>query len=243
LKPTLCTTIQSSFSAYLDGAVSGHEMQEISRHLHGSEQSEGSEDSAIQIAPCEVCSREFAAWRLTQDALAMLRPAKAPADLGLKLRLAISREQARREFRLRDRLALAWDNAVRPMLVQISGGVAGTVVLVGGIMLLLGFVAPPQPVQANDEPLGAITAPHYLYSIVSPQTIAASHDTAVIVEASIDSTGRVYDYDIVSGPQDEAVRTQVASQLIDSVFKPASVFGLPVRGHIVVTFAGISVHG
>jgi hypothetical protein len=233
----LCTSIQSSFSAYLDGAVNGHLMQEISRHI------EGFEDEGKRINPCEACAREFAAWRLTQNALALLRPAKAPADLSLKLRLAISRESARREFRLLDRLSLAWDNAVRPMLLQISAGVAGTVVLVGGIMLLMGFVAPPPQVLANDEPLGAITAPHYLYSITSPGAIITDRDTAVIVEASVNSLGRVYDYTIVSGPQDDAVRTQVANQLLGSVFQPASVFGLPVRSHVVVTFSGISVHG
>jgi len=237
LKPTVCTSIQASFSAYLDGAVSGHEMQEIAHHI------EGFEDGELRAAPCQACAREFAAWRLTQNALAMLRPAKAPANLGLKLRLAISREHARRDSRLRDRISLAWDNAVRPFLVHVSGGLAGTVVLVGSIMLLLGFVAAPQPVLANDEPLGAITAPHYRYSIVSPEAIVVGQDTAIVVEASIDSTGRVFDYTIVSGPEDEAVRTQVTGQLLSSVFQPASVFGLPVRGHVVVTFAGISVHG
>jgi hypothetical protein len=63
------------------------------------------------------------------------------------------------------------------------------------------------------------------------------------VEASVDSRGRVYDYTIVSGPQDDAIRTQVANQLLGSVFQPASAFGVPVRGRVVVTFSGISVHG
>jgi hypothetical protein len=240
MNPTSCATIQASFSAYLDGAVSGHQMQEISRHLEGFDDEN---DAAGKIAPCADCTREFAAWRLTQNAVALLRPAKAPADLGLKLRLAISREHARRNSRLLDRLSLAWDNAVRPMLVQVSAGVAGTVVLVGSILFLLGTVAAPQPVMANDEPLGAITAPHYLYSTASPGTIVTNYDSAIIVEASVDSAGRVYDYTIVSGPQDAAVRTQVENQLLGSVFQPASVFGRPVRGHVVVTFAGISVHG
>jgi anti-sigma factor RsiW len=240
VKPTLCATTQASFSAYLDGAVSGHEMQQIARHLLGSKQSGAAEVG--DLGPCEACAREFAAWRATQNALAMLRPAKAPTDLGLKLRLAISRERARRESRLRDRISLAWDNAMRPVLLHVSAGLAGTVVLVGSIMFLLGFAA-PQGVQANDEPLGAMTAPHYLYSVATPEAVIASPDTAVVVEASVDSAGRVYDYNIVSGPGDEAVRTQVANQLLGSVFQPASVFGLPVRGHVVVTFAGISVHG
>jgi hypothetical protein len=237
MNQNLCTSIQASFSDYLDGAVSGYKMQEIARHI------EGSSDEHNKIAPCDICAREFAAWRLTQDALAMLHPVKAPAGLSLKLRLAISREHARRGSRLFDRLSLAWDNAIRPMLLQVSAGIAGTVVLVGGIMLLMGFVAPPPLVLANDEPLGAITAPHYLYSVSSPGAIVTGGDTAIIVEASIDSAGRIYDYTILSGPQDDAVRIQVANQLLDRVYQPASVFGQPVRSHIVVTFSGISVHG
>jgi hypothetical protein len=233
-----CSTIQAGFSSYLDGAISGHEMLEISRHI------EGFEDVArgARVAGCEACAGELAAWRQTQEAVSALRPMKAPADLALKLRIAISHEHARRESRLVDRLSLAWDNAVRPMLVQISAGVAGTVVL-GSVTLLLGVVAVPQPVLANDEPLGAITAPHYLYSTVTPGDVVTSHGNAIVVEASVDTAGRVYDFTIVSGPQDETIRTRVADQLLGSVFEPASAFGVPIRGRVVVTFSGISVRG
>ena len=232
MNPKQCAEIQACFSSYLDGAISGHEMLEISRHVEGHE----------DVAGCDACASELAAWRQMQDAVSSLGPAKAPADLGLKLRLAISREHARRESRLRDRLSLAWDNSVRPMLVQVSAGFAGTMVL-GGISLLLGAVAAPQPVLANDEPLGAITAPHYLYSTVTPGDIVTSHGSPIVVEASVDAAGRVYDFTIVSGPQDDAVRTQVADQMLGSVFEPASAFGVPIRGRVVVTFAGISVRG
>jgi hypothetical protein len=63
------------------------------------------------------------------------------------------------------------------------------------------------------------------------------------VEASVDAAGRVYDFSIVAGPQDDAVRTQIANQLLGSVFQPASAFGVPIRGRVVVTFSGISVRG
>jgi len=222
-----CVAIQAYFSDYLDGAISGHEMRDVSRHLEG----------------CVECARELAAWRQTQEAVAILRPAKAPADLALKLRLAISREHAKRNSRLLDRLSLVWENAVQPLVVQVSAGVAGSVVLVGSIVLLLGVVAAPQPVLANDEPLGAITVPHYLYSTVPPGAIVTAHDASIVVEALVDSAGRVYDYNIVSGPQDEGVRGQVANQLLGSVFQPASAYGVPIRGRVVITFAGISVRG
>jgi Putative zinc-finger len=223
----VCQKCQSSFSAYLDGAVSGKQMQQIARHL----------DS------CGTCAREFAALRAMQQSLATLGPPKAPADLGLKLRLAISHEQARRKSSWLDSLALKWDNTIRPMLVQVSAGFAGAVILVGGIGLLLGMVAAPEPVMANDEPLGAMTSPHYLYSVDNPRAIVTDHDSVIVVEAYVNAQGRVYDYNIVSGPDDPAVHSQVVDQLLMSVYEPASVFGAPVRGRVVLTFSGISVHG
>ncbi len=96
---------------------------------------------------------------------------------------------------------------------------------------------------ANDEPLGAMTAPHYLYSTVSPSAIVTDHDSVIVVEAYVNDQGRVYDYNIVSGPEDPAVQNQIVDQLLLSVFEPASVFGAPVRGRVVLTFSGISVHG
>jgi hypothetical protein len=225
--PQLCKKTQSSFSAYLDGAVNGRQMQQIARHLE----------------TCTGCASEFAALRAMQQSLSALGPAKAPADLGLKLRLAISHERANKQSSWLDALSLKWDNTVRPMLVQVSAGFAGAVILIGGIGLLLGMVAAPEPVMANDEPLGAMTAPHYLYSTVNPSAIVSDHDSVIVVEAMVNAKGRVYDYHIVSGPEDPAVNTQVVNQLLVSVFQPASVFGAPVRGRVVLTFSGISVHG
>jgi anti-sigma factor RsiW len=222
-----CRKYRSSFSAYLDGAVSGQQMHEIAGHL----------DS------CGECGREFAALQTMQQSLSALGPAKAPSDLGLRLRLAISHEQAARKASWWDSFSLKWENTVQPMLVQVSAGFASAVMLVGGIGLLLGMVAAPDPVMANDEPLGALTAPHYLYSSEgSAGALVTDHDALVVVEAYVNSLGRVYDYNIVSGPADETVRHQVANQLLNSVFQPASAFGSPVRGRILVTFSGISVH-
>jgi hypothetical protein len=223
----LCQKYQSSFSAYLDGAVSGKQMQRIAQHLEA----------------CAGCAHEFTALRAMQQSLAALGPAKAPADLGLRLRLAISHEQARRKSNRLETLSLKWENAIRPLLVQVSAGFAGTVLLIGGIGLLLGMVAAPEPVMANDEPLAGMTVPHYLYSPVGPRAIVTDHDSVIVVEAYVNSEGRVYDYQIVSGPDDPAVHDQIVDQLMMSVYEPASVFGTPVRGRVVLTFSGISVHG
>ncbi len=220
-----CESTQASFSAYLDGALTGHQMQQIASHMD----------------ECAECAHEFAAWREIQDSLAMLRPAKAPEDLSLKLRLAISRERSKRFSGIFDGLSVRWENAFRPMLIQVSAGFATAVVLLGSIGLLLGSVAAPPAVLANDEPLGAMTAPHYLYSADQQRPIVTGRDATIVVDAMVNNQGRVFDYTIVSGPRDTTVQTQLTDQLLLSVFEPARVFGAPVRGHVILTFAGVSV--
>jgi hypothetical protein len=225
MTPQLCRKFQSCFSAYLDGAVSGRQMQRIAQHLES----------------CSGCTQEFNALRGLQRSLASLGPAKPPPDLGLRLRLAISHEQARRKSTWRDSISLKWENTVRPMVLQVSAGFAGAVLLVGTIGLLLGMVAVPQPVMANDEPLGAMTAPHYLYSVAGIGEMVNTNGSVLVVEAFINDRGRVYDYNIVSGPEDPSTRTQIAEQLLMRVYQPASVFGAPVRGRVLLTFSGVSV--
>ncbi len=225
--PATCDHVRSSLSDYLDGAVSGVEMRRIADHLTG----------------CPGCAAEFALTRQMQQTLATLDAPRVPADLNLRLRLAISHEGQRSWPSRLGRFAVSWQNALKPLLLQASAGMAAAVIFLGSILFLLGAMSAANPVMANDEPLGAMTAPHYLYSMTGIQPIATTEDSTIVVEASIDARGEVYDYRIVSGPQDPASRTQIIDRLLASVFRPASVFGVPVRGHVVMTFSGISVHG
>ena len=221
-----CEPVRSSLSSYLDGAVTGVEMQRIADHLD----------------ICSACAAEFALTRTLQRTLAALGPSRVPADLSLRLRLAISHEGQRTWSSRLDRFKLSWQNALRPLVMQASAGLAGAVLLLGSILFLLGAMSAANPVMANDEPLGAMTAPHYLYSVGGIQPVTTAEDSTIVGEASINALGQVYDYRIVSGPQDTVVRNQVVDRLLSSVFRPASVFGAPIRGHVVMTFAGISVH-
>jgi anti-sigma factor RsiW len=222
----ICRETRASFSGYLDGAITGREMQTVAAHMKD----------------CEACAGEFAAWRQIQEMLGAVGPAKAPADLNLKLRLAMSREANRRQSWI-DTITTRWENTVQPMLVQVSAGAAAAVVLIGSIGLLLGVVAAPQPVLANDEPLGAITTPHYRYSSGPTTDIKTPEDMTIVVQAQVNENGQVYDYQVVSGPVDPATQMQLMNRLMTEVFEPATVFGAPIRGRVVQTFAGVSVRG
>ena len=222
-----CVEIRSSFSGYLDGAISGIEMQVVAGHL----------------GECEGCWREFAEWREMQRALAGAVAVKAPADLGLRLRVAVSHESVRRQGHWWDGIGLTWDNLVRPMLVQVSAGLASALVLIGSLAMLVGVVAAPQAVSAHDEPLGALTMPHYLYSAARMLPVTAEGDGTIVVQAQVNEAGEVYDYAVLSGEMDAATASEIRDQLMVQVYEPARVFGEPVRGQVLITFSGVSVRG
>src|SRR5260370_6538666 len=78
-----CTRMQCSeakrlFSPYLDGAVTGTQMHGLQGHL----------------SDCETCRQDYHLLRQTQQLLVSVGRPKVPADLSLRLRLAISREAA-----------------------------------------------------------------------------------------------------------------------------------------------------
>ena len=96
----------------------------------------------------------------------------------------------------------------------------------------------------KDEPLGNPTAPRLLSlstGVGEDQIDDASGP--VVVEVYVNPQGAMYDYRIVSGPNDAATRSQIENLLLTSVFYPARFFGQPVRGLAVLSFSGVSVRG
>jgi hypothetical protein len=221
-----CTHCRKEFSAYLDGAVTGAVMHEIAAHLE----------------VCSGCTADFAEWRNAQSLVSSVGPAKAPANLALRLRVALSQQSANTAQEKISRGRLRWQNTFRPLVWQITAGLASTVALLGAVALLIGMFA-PEPLLASDEPLGKATDPRLLYTSLGPSVGIGDRDNPVVVEAFINGEGQVYDYTIVRGNADSTTRSQVADRLFFSVFAPAQVFGQPVRGTVILSFAEVAVHG
>lgn len=227
-----CNSIQSRFSEYLDGRLTGVEMQDIASHL----------------TACRTCSDEWAALKQTQVALACLAPVPEPEDLLLRIRVAVSQERARSRRSFLQGWKLAWKNTVGPFVLQAAAGFASAVLLLGTVTVLVGMFTRPEAARGEDEPIGMASAPHFLYYL-SPSPAANGNDqlrevtAPVVVEAYINGQGEVYDYRIVSGPVDDNTRAQVINLLLWSHFEPARFFGQPVRGLAVLSFSGVSVRG
>jgi hypothetical protein len=220
-----CAAVRAEFSAYLDGAVSGVEMAAISGHLES----------------CRECAKDFRVWREVQRSLVELGSAQPPMGLQARLRRTLAAERERgTHLPLHRRMLSLWHASLAPLALRLSGGLAAAAILAGGLSWMFGA---PVAVQANDDRMAHLVAPRYLGSNMPLDPITTRLDVPIVVEAMVDSNGRVYDYTFVDGPKDAATRMRVESNLLSSVFQPATVFGVPVRGHLLVTYTGVSVRG
>ena len=92
------------------------------------------------------------------------------------------------------------------------------------------------------------TNPRLLYSRLPAGAIEADPPDSAIggsvgVRAFIDPRGRVYDFRVISGSSDGHTHAALENKLLFSTFEPARVFGQPVPGSVVLSFADVSVQG
>jgi len=218
-----CVQVQSMLSAYLDGAVTGKQMLSLGRH----------------IEDCGSCEQEYRSLRRTQQLLGSIGRAKAPEDLSLKLRLAISREVARARQPYFGHLLFRLENSLRSFMVPATAGLVATIAI---FALLMGFITPVQADTA-DVPLLLSTRPELQESSFG-MTLGAISEDSLVIEAYVDANGRVQDYRILSGPDKlQDLPHSVKNMLIFTTFRPATSMGIPRPGTAVISLSKISVKG
>jgi hypothetical protein len=222
-----CTEAKTLFSAYLDGAVTGKQMHAIGRHLES----------------CVGCNQHYESLRKVQRLLARVGHRKPPADLALKLRLAISHEVANSRGGYWEGVRVRLENALNAFIVPATAGLITAVVIFG---VLIGFLAIPNQLQASndDVPLMLYTAPQ-LQASAFTTALESINDDSLVIEAYVDSNGRVEDYRILSNPtlQTTQLLPQVKNMLIFTTFRPATAMGRPTPGRAVLSFSKINVRG
>src|SRR5947207_5791705 len=218
-----CVQAKSLFSPYLDGAVTGRQMQELGHHLQ----------------TCSNCRPQYVSLRETQRLLGAIGRRKAPADLALNLRVTISQEAARFRRPRFPGLSARWENALNAFMVPATAGLATAVVI---FVFVMGFLAPLQA-DNPDVPLMLYTAPQ-LQQAAFGTALDSISDDSLVIEAYVDSNGRVQDYRILSNPTEaKSLLPQVKNMLIFTTFRPATSMGRPTSGKAVLSFSKISVRG
>ncbi len=225
-KPMNCAEAKQLLSPYLDGAITGAEMLGLQQHME----------------QCADCTGEYNALRRTQQLLMSMGRVKEPADLGLKLRLAISHEAAQARRPRFEGLRLQVENAVQAFMVPATAGLACALLIFG---LITAVLTTPGQLQANNQDVPTIlnTGPELEQSVFGSNLSSVNADSLVI-EAYIDRDGRVQDYKILSDPaESQELLPQVKRTLIFTKFRPAMSMGHPISSRAVLSFSKISVRG
>jgi hypothetical protein len=221
-----CTDAKALLSPYLDGAVTGTEMQALQQHLYG----------------CAACMREYKSLRLTQQLLMSVARLHEPADLGLKLRLAISREAARTRRPRYEGLRMRVENTLNAFMVPATAGLLCALLIFG---LVTAILAMPGQAQANNQDVPTVlnTGPELQQSVFGT-TLSSMNTDSLVIEAYVDKNGRVQDYRILSDPgESQELLPQVKRMLIFTTFRPAMSMGHPISSRAVLSFSRISVQG
>ncbi len=222
----MCPRAKRLFSPYLDGRLTGTEMLALQNHLQ----------------QCVKCNERYESLRRTQQLLMSVGRPKAPEDLGLRLRVAISREVAAANRPPFEGLLVRLENSLRAHMVPATAGFLSALLIFGVAMVY--FVAPSSLRANNDVPLVMVNTGPELQQTPLGITLDTINADSLVVEAYVDANGRVQDYRILSdtdGAKD--VLPEVKRMLIFTTFRPALSMGRPTASRAVLSFSKISVRG
>jgi len=214
-------------SSLLDGMATSEEREEVRTHLNA----------------CRDCSARLKSYEGVRARLRKLDRPRIPAGLTVQLRVLASHERvrqlARASFPARvrywaDRVALGYDNLMRPVALPVAGGLLSALLLFSVLVPNLSFrhnrsIEPP--LSLSSDPDGRIVG----WSGVVPRlesVNAATEGDGTVVELIIDNQGNVADYSVRQGQ----LTPDMQNIILLSKFTPAMFFYQPAWGKIRVVF-------
>jgi anti-sigma factor RsiW len=219
-----CLETRRIMSSYLDCEVTREQVSAMQAHLES----------------CNECLHRFRALQRTKLATSSLGRKRVPPELALRLRIAISREIAAARHSRWEMLRVHWENAFHALMVPATGGLVTAVLTFG---LLINLLMPIPVPEANDVPSTFYTPPQ-LQTTPFELAVESGRTEPLIVEALVGADGRVQDYRILSGGDNDAsAAANLKNMLIFATFRPATSFGRPTAGRTILAFSKIQVRG
>lgn len=212
-----CVEIRNHFSDYLDDRCPPEARKSIRYHLSN----------------CDVCRERLAQWQLIQQDLRALPPRQVSPELALRLRVQMSHQLHKKS------IASLWvrlENALRPLLLPATGGVISAVICFCMIMGL--WVAPITDVP--DVSVELVTPARV--QVLAPMDFNTGENGLVLV-TQINAEGRVKGYRVLSGEHSPELMQRLDRMIYFSVFQPATMFGKPTDGEVVLSLRRITVRG
>jgi hypothetical protein len=198
---------------------------------------------ATHLGECRECDLHRAEVRSLRTGLKSLPQKSLSPLLRTRLRVIASRERSRQALRrdlaarmseLRARARLVFDNLLRPVAVPAAGGMLASFLCFGVIVDTLQY----HPEWQNDIPVGLYT--QVAIDDVSPFSVNGKD---VMVQLTIDKNGAVSDFEVPQGTESPEQLREIGNLVLYSSFTPATAFGQPVTGKILVNIHHINIRG
>jgi Putative zinc-finger len=212
-----CSEIRSFFSDYIDGACPAETNHSVRYHL----------------AHCAPCSAELERYQTLQTELHHLSRQQVTPQLALRLRVQVSQELHRNAFQ---RVMVRLENLFRPVLFPSVAGALVALICIG-LMLAEGS---PRVSNIPDVPLDLVTPPRV--QELAPMNFDMGNQPLVLV-TYVNAQGRVTSYKVLSGQQSPGLKQRLDQMMYFSLFQPATAFGQPTSGRVVLSFRRITVRG
>ena len=215
-----CQTIRKSVSDFLDQRMAGAERNRVAQHMSG----------------CRECAAYFDQVSQLRQGLRTLPTVPVPRRLRTQLQIVASREHARWNStktlplavrNLIDHVRLAADNMMRPLALPFAGGLASALLLFSVLVPTLGV----RPAVGTDVPSGLYTSA----TLVEVSPVVMNSDGTVI-ELFVDAKGQAMDYSVQRGEMSPALQADLNQMMVFSRFTPATWFGQPTNGKVLVSF-------
>jgi len=212
-----CLEIRSHFSDYLDDLCTQEDRKSIRYHL----------------SFCDVCREQLEQWQSVQEELRALPRQQVPPELALRLRVQMSRRLHRNLF---SALWVRVENALKPLLIPATGGVLTAVIC---FCLFMGSRVVP----ITDDPDVTV-------QILQPARVQQfapidfnTGDNGLVLLTQINAAGRVKGYRVLSGQGSPELMQHLDRMVYFSSFQPATMFGKPTDGQVVLFLRRITVRG
>jgi hypothetical protein len=236
-----CGRVMRLLPGYLDGA------------LPDTLDPEGHASIGSHLETCPSCRRELERYRRIQRIMSLAPRPSPPADLGVRVLLAVSNARAFGGFgarlgRAKNRLELMLENIFEPLALPATGGIVVALFVFALVYQVLG-AGMPVGAATPDSPTNLLQ-PARLEALAGFQMTKLEEMTRtggqhpLLVEAMVNADGQAVSYRVISGQVDENMQRELDQVLFFSRFRPQMSFGRPTSGgRVILSFSQIRVRG
>src|SRR5579872_6260804 len=217
-----CGRVIRYLPGYLDGALP----ESLGPERHAS--------IGSHLETCPSCRRELERFRRIQRMMSVASRPSPPADLGVRILLAVSNARALGGFggrlrRAKDRLELMLENIFEPLALPATGGILVALLVFALVYQVLG-AGMPVSAATPDSPTNLLQ-PARLEVLAGFQMTRLEEMTRtggqhpLLVEAMVNADGQAVSYRVISGQVDQIVQHELDQVLFFSRFRPQMSFG------------------